>query len=41
MCRRAWYGLLQVQTYAADEALFFADFSAAYVKMGLLGANFR
>ena len=31
----------QVQTYAEDEALFFEDFSAAYVKLGLLGVSFR
>ena len=40
-CLRIEDGDPQVQTYAADEALFFADFSAAYVKLGLLGATFR
>ena len=30
-----------VQQYAADQAAFFAEFSSAYVKMGLRGATWR
>ena len=29
-----------VEAYAADEALWFADFAAAYLKMGMAGARF-
>lgn len=30
-----------VRTYAGDQAAFFRDFAAAYVKMGKMGATWR
>ena len=32
---------IQVQMYAANQTLFFQDFTAAYLKLGLDGASFR